>query len=192
MNKIVVSLGLTALLLMAGCAKQFVKVDPSTQQFGPVSFTTTQPWNKVEINADHSIWTVDGITLNTLELTGNVGKGERLFGSAETIKGPQFEPSMSLPEQSEFLLASLRADGLPNAEIFGLEAFRIGEIEAFTVYYGGENEDGLDTLGLAVGFVHDGAFHAIIYRAASEHYYEKLLPEVTGIIESLKSNVVST
>lgn len=75
MKKIVLSLGLTALLLMAGCAKQFVQVDPSTQQFGPVSFTTAQPWNKVDINADHSMWTVDGLTLNTLELTGNVGKG---------------------------------------------------------------------------------------------------------------------
>lgn len=180
---------ITLIVLLSGCG-QYTLVPAGNAKTTAISVDTPIAWNQspFTLGPSTTVWTADGETLNRVIFINGVEDGLAVFkNTSQDITMPLFDKSMLPHEIEELIISSI--DNLSQGQVkidatnlrpanFGtLDGFRF-DLEYFTV-------NGLLTRGSALATINDGKLYAIIFNAASLHYYEKYSQEVEKMFSSI-------
>jgi hypothetical protein len=179
-----------AVLAASGCAGGITPVT-GTSTFGSAySVTVGQTWSDVStlmpVGRNVRVWTLDGHVLNRLYLAHDIEPGAGLLPRP---RGDQriatFREDMTSRELIELLTESIAAVGLFDVEPQRLEPGRLGVAQGVSFAFTAQTREGLAFSGHALAAVNGGKLQAVIYMAASEHYFEAHRAEVERIFSGL-------
>ncbi|MCZ7565019.1 MAG: hypothetical protein M5U08_15585 [Burkholderiales bacterium] len=184
---------LFAVALVAGCAA-YTLVAPQRQNVADViSVEPGMKWNKMSQSAYEGhveVWTLDGLTLNTLVFFTGVPDGEPLFvprfaDKARMEKPPVFRSTMNPLEIQELLHATVaRFFRTTLAEERNLRAVSIAGGRGFRFETRVVGRDEVERAGVFVGTVAGGKLYGAWFQGARLHYFERYLPEFERIVAS--------
>ena len=182
--------------LLSGCV-QYVVVEPKRTAIQGVMTVEPQiAWNKAgnapgaaDSASTAEVWTVDGPLLHALSFYAGVADGQALAkprpGTEEKL--PVFKSSMAPNDVMDLLESTIarissstviKSRNLRGAKLGGQDGFR------FELTY--VLKDEVEREATAVGTIRNGKLVMILYQGAKLHYFQKYLPPVEQLIESVQ------
>jgi hypothetical protein len=167
--------GVLCALTLSACAN-YQAVEPKRHEIGDAySVAPDRIWSRAR-QADHTLWTVDGPSLEALHMWADLQDGAALVdppaGSGDTKDLPVYKSGMRAGDIADLVAASLTLQG-GDARVRKLRPAKFGTLDGFRFAVDFETGDGLEKRALAKGAVSDdGRLHLIVYEAAAEHYFE--------------------
>jgi hypothetical protein len=138
--------------------------------------------------AANEVWTVDGPALESILFTPGLEDGDALFvaGSPEALaEYPVYRSYMSETEIMEFVAESMTRTGAEQMEERNLRPVAFGSERGFRFDFSYLSQNGLEYAGVANAAILDGRLYVILYRGTALHYYEKYLPQVERMLDSI-------
>jgi len=181
-----------AIFLLAGCAA-YGLVKPERQTVGGV--ISVQPgveWNKVAMHGYQGkieVWTLDGLSLNTLMFFTGVPDGEPLFTargeSTKQEKPPVFRATMNAIEVQELLEATVaRAFQTTIVEGHDLKPASMASGRGFRFETRMVGRDEVERDGVFVGTIRNQRLYGAWFQGAKLHYFARYLPEFDNLVAS--------
>ncbi|MEW6218229.1 MAG: hypothetical protein AB1634_01685 [Thermodesulfobacteriota bacterium] len=187
MKRAIVRLIPVLLLMMSGCS-YFTLVESGTSQTVGEVFRV-QPRLAWSMHEDHGVvfWTIDGPALHRLTFVPAVDSGEGLdLGFGPTRDLPAFADTMTPLEIMDLVEATLARSDCHGIEKSDLKPARFGTLEGFRFQMAFATRSGLRYRGLVAGAVQGRRLHLVLYAGSDLYHYERYLPEVTAIIDSME------
>lgn len=178
---------LTICLGASACVYTHIEAKPQTVA-GAFHVNTPVEWNQRD-QEKMTVWTIDGQGLQLLGFVNGIDDGQVLYpgGKPDILeKLPKFDKKMSLPEIRELLLNSIEAASLEDVREEKFEPAKFGGEDGFRLQYRAASKQGLEYRGMLVGAVRNGKLWFVQYAGTDLYYYEKALPAVEEILNSLK------
>lgn len=172
---------------MSACVYAHIEAKPQTVA-GAFHVNTPVEWNQRELEK-MTVWTIDGQGLQLLGFINGIDDGQVIYPSGKqefTDKLPKFDKKMSLPEIRELLLNSLKTSSMENVREERFEPATFGGENGFRMQYRAASKQGLEYRGMLVGAVRKDKLWLVQYAGTDLYYYEKALPAVEKILNSLK------
>lgn len=197
---------LLLLTILAACGGQYSLVETDRQVIGQaysvepqlewsrqsVRFPVDPKWQETgeTTRAFHfyEIWTVDGFRLQSLFLFEGVPDGDPLFPKTEIPQErlPVFRGTMQASEVSQLVAASLSRLGNNAIEARNLRPASFGTLPGFRFELAYFSPTGLKFDGMAVGTVHRGVLHLILFTGARSYYFPKYRDAVERLFDSIE------
>lgn len=194
------SILLVATLTVAGCAAAPYTLVPVERQVvgGGLSIEPGSAWNRVNhvlYEGKLDVWTLDGMTLNSLMFFHGVADGEPILkprrvlagGADKEEKPPVFRSAMTPLEIQELFEDTLaRIYQTPIVEARHLKPATLAGEGAFRFETRVVGRDEVERQGTAVGAVRGGKLYLLWFQGAKLHYYDRYLPEFERIVASAR------
>ncbi len=176
---------LILLLVLASCSS-YRLVEPKQQIIGErYSVTTPVAWTGVAIQ-DGETWTINGPALDELIFFAGVGEGRSLVSpDAGSGTPPAFKSRMRANEIMEMVADSLAYIGFKRVKGSKLRPAKFGQLPGFRFEFVFRSEEGLKYAGKAIGAVHKGELHLILFSAPFTHYVPTYNQTVEQIFTSI-------
>ncbi|MDJ0945241.1 MAG: hypothetical protein QNJ30_17370 [Kiloniellales bacterium] len=176
---------LVLLLVLASCSP-YRLVEPKQQIIGErYSVTTPIAWTGAAIQGGET-WTINGPALDELNFFAGIGEGRSLVSpDAGTGIPPAFKSRMRANEVMELVTDSLAYLGFKRAKGSKLRPAKFGQLSGFRFEFVFTSEDGLKYAGKAIGAVHQGELHLILFSAPFTHYFPTYNQTVEQIFTSI-------
>ncbi len=191
---------LVVALAVAGCAAAPYTLVAVERQVvgGGLSIEPGSAWNRVNhvlYEGKVDIWTLDGMTLNSLMFLHGVADGEPILkprwvlaaGADKEEKPPVFRSAMTPLEIQELFEDTLaRIYRTPIVEARHLKPATLAGESAFRFETRVVGRDEVERRGTAVGTVRGGKLYLLWFQGARLHYYDRYLPEFERIVASAR------
>jgi hypothetical protein len=172
------------LLLLAGCATTWVKVDDAGKYYKGEHYSATLPPGWLQLESDDAlVLSKDGILLQYISILHR--DHEKAFEELEKDSSTSMLPS----ELAELTIAEFKAaqdEGLPSLEILKNSPVEIAGHTGFGIHLRYKTEAGLRMDMLLSGFVDDSGFYLLKYSAPTLHYFERDRLTYESLTESLQ------
>ena len=176
---------LVCLIGLHGC-QSYSLIAAGSHDLGPYAVQTPIEWNRSP-GAVPS-WTVDGLALQSLVFVSGIDDGDRLFPGIPDDQGRAFRENMRSSDLAELIVESFALiSGAVAIQIDGLRPADFGPWEGFRFGMRFASATGLEERALVLGAVVDAQLHVIMYRGARHHYFDKYLPQVEQLLDSIES-----
>lgn len=184
------AVALACALLIAGCAG-FAKIEPGPASVaGEMQITPSQAWNQfnhTSIPSHMTVWTIDGLAIDRLQLIGAVDDGTSIFRAASGQSSRSvFRASMRAEEVLDLFKADITSNGssfellkLDPARFVGASGFRF---EYLTV----RKHDNVRMRGLVYGAIVREKLYAIHFAAPTLEFYPRLSPQIDVMATSAR------
>ena len=180
-----------AISLLAACATVSL-VPAGTTTVNSISFISSGEWNQmpssmVNLGPNTVTCTADGLGLDRLIVISHVKSGKGMFAdTSKELPMPRFDPQMLPHDLESFVLSSLTNldGGSTRYDSSGLRPMQFGDVQGVNFQIAFSTEAGLAMRGDVLAAIKGGEFHAIIYIAAGEHYYDKYKDEIGKLFGS--------
>ena len=178
-------------ILLAGCTP-YTLVKPERQTVGNViSVEPGVKWNKVTMHRYRGkveVWTLDGLSLNTLLFFTGVPDGEPLFvqtNAQPDDKPPVFRANMNSVEVQELLQATIaRYFQTTLAEGQNLKPTQMAQGEGFRFETRLVGRDEVERDGVFVGTIRNQKLYGAWFQGAKLNYFYRYLPEFDRMVAS--------
>lgn len=172
------------LLVLAGCATTWIKVDDAGRSYKNEHYSSTLPagWMRLESD-DGLVLSKDGILLQYISILFRPHK--KAFQEIEKDTSPAMLPS----ELAELTIAEIKAgqdEGLPSLRILRNEPAEIAGQTGFGIHLQYKTTDGLRMEMLLRGVVNDNGFYLIKYSAPTLHYFNRDRQVYETLVESIQ------
>jgi len=152
---------------------------------------TQNHWNKAPNAPGKSaeVWTIDGHQLNELIFVGEVSDNGSLFkANSKELPMPKFKTGMLPNELEDLVKTSLKnlMGGEIDVDTSSLRPVEVNEQMGFRFNLDFHTPDGLAKRGDVLILENDGKLYSVILIATRLHYFDTLVNEFEGIIQSLK------
>ena len=182
-------IGLTGLLtaLLAGCqtpTPPYTLVESGVHRASAYSFATPINWSQRSSSAP-VVWTVDGEGLEFMLHFDGIESGTKIFkGMPED--GQPFSADMRASDIADLFIESFgQARGAGAVRLLSLRPTEFGPWSGFAFELEFESVGGLPMRALATGAVVDERLYLIVYAGARDYYFDKYLPHVEEIVNSI-------
>jgi len=186
-------LALFAAAMAVAACEPYKVVEAGSQPIGDgMSVTKTKPW--VQILQPHApdgpdqVWTMDGMTLNSLLIYGGLADGKVLVKSrgGDTAQPPAFSSSMQGLEIAELVGTTISRGfaGGVSVETVSLTPANFMGAPGFAAEFSFAATSGLEMRCFAEGANIGGKLYMLLYVAPRVHYFAKDLDEVRAIAAS--------
>jgi hypothetical protein len=179
-----------ALLTLSACAAVTAVQGPYSA--GAFTVTLDRQWSDIsEIMAQRPrnvrLLSTDGPLLNRLYIASAIEPDQFLVKPARReFPTPVFRADMSESELVEFVVDSVAALDYLRPEALDLRPEQFGGREGIRFEIRAQTAEGLDISGTAILARVGDRLHVMLYLAPSEHYYERLLPDVERVFASAR------
>ena len=172
------------LMLLAGCAGSWVKVDDAGRTYVGEHYSSTLPtgWMRIE-SGDALIVSKDGILLQYISILYKPHKNA--FETIEKDSSATMLPS----ELAELTIAEIKAaedEGLPSLEILGNVPVEMAGHTGFSLHIRYKTTDGLRMEMLLRGVVDENGFYLVKYSAPTLHYFDRDRHAYEEVVTSLQ------
>ena len=179
--------GATALvlvLLLAGCATTWVRVDDAGRQYQGEHYSATLPagWMRLE-SGDNLLLSKDGILLQYISILFR--QHEKAFVKIEKDSSSTMLPS----ELAELMIAEIKAtqdEGLPSLEVIHNAPIELAGYTGFDIHLQYKTDTGLRMDMLLRGIVDENGFYLVKYSAPTLYYFERDRQTYDSLTESLR------
>jgi hypothetical protein len=171
-------------LLLAGCATTWVKVDDTGNHYQGKHYSATLPagWLRQE-TGNSLVLSKDGVLLQ--HITIEYRPHEKAFKEIEKDSSSTMLPS----ELAELAIAELKAsqdEGLPSLEILHNVPVEITGHTGFDIHLRYKTDTGLRMEMLLRGVVDDSGLYLVKYTAPTLHYFNRDLQVYDSLTASLQ------
>lgn len=171
-------------LMMAGCATTWVRVDGANRQYTAEHYSVVLPdgWMRSEIE-DSLVLSKDGLDLQRIII--EYQPHDKAFEKIEKSSSAAMLPS----ELAELAIAELKArqdEGLPSLEILGNRPVEIAGHTGYALHLRFKTDAGLRIEVLLHGFADDSGFYQVMYRAPTLHYFERDRQAYESVVMSMQ------
>ena len=174
------------LLTITGCVS-YALVEPGSFKVGDAyQIQLDQKWSKIATSPYQTLMTLDGLSLQFVEISEGTEKEKSLLGIKGDKLQPPYDPAMSLLEIQNFIRDSFVAIGAERFETTSIIPDSFGEWPGFRIEFEYFTKNGLMMRGLMVGAQKDEKLYSITYVAASFYYFDKNIGDVERMIGSIK------
>jgi hypothetical protein len=175
---------LLSILLLGGCAGQWIKVSNKDTLHKGNGYQVLLPngWVKLQ-NQDTLLVTRDGPDLQRIQI--RMAPHEKAFVQLEKASDAKQVPS----ELADLFMADLRKqdqDEIPSLEVLANEPVSIAGHDAFRIHVSFRTGKGLRMQAIAYGFVTNKHFVSIVYAAPTLHYFDRDRAKVDSVVNSLQ------
>ena len=175
------------LLLLAGCAASYRLVDAGSHATDLYTVTSPLEWN--EWRGQPSLWTVDGPVLEFVLHFEGIKDGKKIFKDLDYDIGQPFLATMRPTQLADLFVESfVLAHGAKAVKLLGLRPSAFGPWQGFSFDLEFESNMDLQMRAMATGAVIEERLYLIVYAGARDYYFEKYLPHVEQMVESITEN----
>ena len=171
-------------LALTGCAP-YTLVKAGVHHTDAYSLSTPIEWNQPS-GQRPTLWTVDGPGLEYLLHFRGVEDGAKIFDGLPDDLGQPFSADMRASEVADLFVESFAlAWGATAVRLVRLRPAQFGSWSGFGFDLEFESAIGLSMKAVATGAVIDESLYLIVYAGARDYYFDKYLPYVQQIVESV-------
>jgi hypothetical protein len=146
-------------------------------------------WARVK-GARQELWTIDGITLNSLSIFTGVRPGEHVFQMTRERKsrpdGPWFRAGMRPDEVRDIVVDALRGQHWANVGSDALRPQRFGNIDGLRFELRLTSPEGLVYRGSVAAAEKNGTLTVLVWKAPAEYYYDRDAAAIRRMFDSLR------
>jgi len=150
---------------------------------------TSLDWSRIK-GTRQELWTIDGMTLNSLSIFSGIKPGEHVFLMAREKKsrpdGPWFRAGMRPDEIRDTVLDALRGQGWSNVSADNLRPQRYGDADGLRFELQLTNPDGLVYQGSVAAVERGGKLTVLVWKAPAEYYAGRDEVAVGKMFDSLR------
>jgi hypothetical protein len=193
MKKSIVLLALSTALLNACVSVAYRQVVPGMTTLGALQVTAGEGWNRAPAQAtpgarpDTQTWTRDGLLLDRLVIIPAVGDGEAIFKTRDQSAAlPPFRADMlpnELEELMESTVAKIFGEGNAAVSTENLRPWRFADQRGVMFDLRAAVTESPDYRGTVGAFIADKKLYAILFLAATPHYYDKHKADAEALIQ---------
>jgi hypothetical protein len=173
-----------AALLLSGCAA-YSLVEPKTVTVADI--LVVQPhlaWSSIA-SGPWEVWTVDGVSLQTLQFLKGLGHDEPLF-SRGGDKRPRFRKDMTPHDVMDFVVDSIADSGGQQIRAAGPRPATFAGKDGFRFDWTLLTRQGLEKRGFAVGAIVNEKLYLAMYTGTADHYFDKHSGDAERIIQTAR------
>jgi hypothetical protein len=155
---------------------------------------SARPWVRINppfaVDGPDMVWTLDGLSLNSLLIYGGLEDGKVLLEvqGSEKVQPPKFSSGMDGLELQELISATVSralAGGVA-ARMLSLDPVTFMGEPGFETEFSYPSRSGLEMRGFAEGAVIGGKLYMVMFFAPRIHYFGKDIGEVRQIASSAR------
>jgi hypothetical protein len=150
---------------------------------------TALDWARVK-GARQELWTIDGMTLNSLSVFSGVRPGEHVFQMTRERKslpdGPWFRAGMRPDEVRDIVVDALRGQHWANVGSEALRPQRFGNVDGLRFELSLTSPEGLVYKGSVAAAEKGGMLTVLVWKAPAEYYYDRDAAAVGRMFDSLR------
>ncbi len=150
---------------------------------------TALDWARVK-GARQELWTIDGMTLNSLSIFTGVRPGEHVFQMARERKsrpdGPWFRAGMRPDEIRDIVVDALRGQHWANVGSEALRPQRFGDVDGLRFELQLTSPEGLVYRGSVAAAERGGRLTLLVWKAPAEYYAGRDAEAVARMFDSLR------
>ena len=179
--RILISAGL--LLALSGCAA-YTLANAGTHRTDAYIFATPIDWN--QRSGRPPLWTVDGESLEFLLHIEGIRDGKKIFERMPDDLGRPFSTDMRPSELVDLFVESFGlVSGARAVRLLSLRPSDFGPWRGFAFDLEFESARGLAMRAVANGALIEERLYLIVYAGARNYYFDKYLPYVEEMVESI-------
>lgn len=182
-------------LLLAGLAlaacQPFTLVEDKPVTVGAFTVQPQMAWNSGTTNESHvTLWTVDGLGLNSLLFFSDIGNGDVLMELPNTEKKDirSYSSTMLPDEVAELIGYYLTHTGSRELKLGPVRPVHLGSQQGFRFDATYVTETGLKMKAMATFAQPNGKLDLILFYAPDEYYYGHLAGPVEKLFETATVN----
>jgi hypothetical protein len=179
---------LLCVLALAAC-QNYTLVKKEQTSIDGISLMPVGGWNTVpDIQTFNGVptWTADGTYLNAILFFPKIGDGSPLIKPRAEEKYPNYSSSMlpnEVMEMTKSTFAKMFATTITDEG--ELAPYKTASGMAYQFSFNFADQDGLTRKILATAQVKDKQLYMVVYYAANMHFYDKDLPNVQQMMQSM-------
>ena len=177
---------LACVVALAACAQLTQVASGDAVVGGKLSVHTDIAWNQFEHNVPVPTWTLDGVTVDTLQFYAGIADGAEIQHAADKQRPLTFHATMQAADIASLYEGLWTRDGsaftldkLAPATFVGAKGFRL----EYTLV---RKIDDVRLKGVAYGAVRDGKLYMINYSAPRLTFFPKNIAKVEALMQSAR------
>ena len=172
------------LLALSGCAAQYTRAEAGVHRTDAYRFSTPIDWS--QRSGRPVVWTVDGESLEFLFHFEGIRNGATIFDKMPEDLAQPFSSDMRPSEVIDIFVESFgTATGARAVRMLSLNPSEFGPWRGFSFDFEFESIAGLAMRAVGHGAIIDRRLYLFVYAGARAYYFEKYLPHVEKMIESI-------
>lgn len=185
-----IGLIVAAALLLAACQTfKLAEAGKPVQMANAFTVTPQHNWNLAE-NDNIQTWTLDGPVLQQVQFFNGIESGKPLveaLSADRDRKPPTFETSMTALEVRDLFVATRARLSNINLVTSGLRPEAFGDTDGYRFEYTYTDQNGVRKKGFVKATTANNRLFLIDYSAVALYYFDRDLPLVESLVNSLKS-----
>lgn len=175
--------------LLTACNNGFTLVKNEQVEIDGISIMPAGQWNQTPTYYGYRgipTWTADGAYLNSIMFFGDIEDGKTLVKVPDEAQFPVYEAGMLPNEILEITRSTIaKMYGTTISDDGTLAPFKTKAGMGFQFSFEFADKEGLAHKLLATAILKDKQLDLVIYQAAKMYYYERDLPDVQRMMQSI-------
>ncbi|HJR56151.1 MAG TPA: hypothetical protein VJ798_06205 [Rhizomicrobium sp.] len=173
-------------LLSGGCNMPTLVDGSRPATIGNLTVSPQANWNQISLNTGHTVWTQNGLTLDSLHFLTNVQDGKPLYpiSGIRTADQLPYRGTMLPNDVQDLVVSTLQREGYDNVRAGSLAPCPFLGATGFCFELDFATKEGLVMKGKVTAQKRDTALDVVQFRAPAEYYFPSLAPTVDKIVAS--------